>query len=275
MNDSEARKILREHGEEPPKRGQLGPEWKAKATHYADQEAAEINGRADTGASYDGSVTEADFPPGDLPDPPAELAGPGEGEQKPRRVKTKAKARGGSLSGLLRGRQSDGGSSTGPRAPRVPVDRLVSRGWEMLAGLAARVDPPLGRCLDMQAPVAGLILEDVVRGTAVDRVLQPVARAEEKAEKVLALAAPPMIVLGLEAAQALPEDQRRMREAILLPLLQESLVLWVKIAGDKVDERMAREEEEAPAREKAAQLIQMMFAPPAGAAMPDQETAAA
>ena len=128
----------------------------------------------------------------------------------------------------------------------------------------------------MQAPVAGLIMEDIVKGTFADRALQPVARAEEKAEKGLALIAPPLCVVGLEMAQQLPEGQRKMREAILWPLLIESMVRWDRIAGDKVEELATRVEREAPARERAEKLAGLIFAQaPGSPAEAEPATAAA
>jgi len=271
MDDAEARAILREHGEDPPKKGRLSPDWRAMADGY----------RQDTpGPDYDPGITDADFtdvieagdPPeivdGEIVDGEITAAAPVTAERRPRRPRASRPP----LRERLRGKPAAKGKAKGkPRHPRVPVDRLIGRAWEIMGGLAARVDPPMGAVLTMQSPVAGLILEDVVKGTAADRVLQPLARAEERAEKVLALAAPPMIVAALEHAATLPEDQARLRQAILLPMLEESLVLWVRIAGDKVEEMARREVETGPAREKARELIAMIFPQPA----PQPETVAA
>jgi hypothetical protein len=248
MTDDEARAILRTHDETPPDRGRLSAEWRAKATHYADQDTGE--------SDYEAGVTDADFTAAEAEAPPAVVE-----ERRPRRVRAAA-PKTPSLRDTTRTL-----FGKGPRKPkakvthkRVPVDRFIGRMWEVLGGLAGRVDVPLGRCLQMQAPVAGLILEDVVKGTAADRAIQPLARAEEKAEKVIALAAPPMIVLALEYAAGLPPEQRQLREAILVPMLEESMTLWVKVAGDKLDEQIAREAETAPARQKARELMELIFA---------------
>jgi len=48
--------------------------------------------------------------------------------------------------------------------------------------------------LAMQAPVAGVVVDEICAGTIVDRVLQPLARGGEKAEKAFALLGPPLIV---------------------------------------------------------------------------------
>lgn len=253
MEDDEARAILREHGEEPPQRGRLAPQWKTRAESL----------RADAPAEpYDGGVTPEDFGTEDVSTaaPPPELPA----ERKPRRPTRERKS--------LRERVTAAKGKPGAKKkhPRVPVDRLISRAWDMMGGLASRVDVPLGRCLQMQAPVAGLIMEDIVKGTFADRALQPVARAEDKAEKGLALIGPPLCVVGLEMAQQLPEDQRKMREAILYPLLIESMVLWDRIAGDKIDELAVRIKADEPARQRAAELAAIIFGQ-----VPEKEPAAA
>lgn len=255
LSDEDRRAILREHGHTPPAKGKLSGHWRDLVD---DIRTGAEPGSPEPGESYDAGVTAADFP-----DPAPEPDGAVEGtpvipaERRPRRVKPQRPT----LTGRLKGARGKAAARK-PKRPRVPVDRIVSRFWDVLGGLAGRVDPPLGRCLQMQAPVAGLILEDVVKGTMVDRALQPLARAEEKGEKVLALAGPPMLVLALEKAQGLPPQERAMREAVLLPMLEESLHLWTKIAGDKVAEKARRDAEDGPAREQVAELLAMIWPEP-------------
>jgi hypothetical protein len=59
----------------------------------------------------------------------------------------------------------------------------------------------------------------------------------------------------LQAAQGLPEDQRAVRQAFLVPMLREALVLQVKIAGDKVVAKAARDAEMAPIYEQVDKLM--------------------
>jgi hypothetical protein len=265
MDDAEARAILREHGEEPPKRGTLGTSWRERAEELTARGPG-LNGE-EPGDDYGQGVTAADFEDvstaADPPDTSAAAAAAEQLEQPPRRSRRPRK----SLADRVRDVGSPGRGKPKGKAkkhhPRVRVDRLISRGWDLLGGLAGQIDPPLGRCLQMQSPVAGLILEDVVKGTFADRALQPIARAEDKAEKVAALVGPPLFVAGLEAAQRLPEVQRKAREAILWPLLVESIVLSERVAGAYADEVIARAEQDGPARERATRLAGMIFAVPA------------
>jgi hypothetical protein len=267
MDDAEARAILRQSGERPPTRGKLGADWMERAAELA-ASAPGQNG-AEPGDDYDEGVSAADFgQPGAEPvsvaaEPPTSRAD--QLEQPPRRPGRRGRARGRGRPSLADRVRAAGKSSSGKAKkhhPRVRVDGLISRGWGFLGAAAMRVDAPLGRCLTMQAPVAGIVLEDAVKGTFIDRGLQPIARVEDRAEKVASVVLPPLIVAGLEMAQRLPEPQRRAREAILWPLLVESLVLGERVAGSYADEVLARAEQDAPARERATKVASAIFAVP-------------
>jgi hypothetical protein len=244
MDDAEARAILREHGEEPPVRGRLNPDWISRAEAL----------RADAPApapDYDGGVSDADFEVTEAAEPPAVLP-----ERKPRKVRT------GPARPSLRERFTKAASGKGKpkrKHPRLSLAPLIGEFWAVLGGMATRVDVPVGRCLQMQAPVAGLVLEDVVKGTIVDTALQPIARAEDKAKAVGALILPPVLVAAIEQAQTLPEQQRKNREAFLMPMLVQSLMMWERVAGDRIGEIIEREKAEAPMRERAEANARLIF----------------
>lgn len=265
-DDADIRAVLREHGYDPPARGRLSEDW-------LERHAEIIAGTAE---GPDPDATEADPPPdtaGSAQETPA-------AEQRPRRpgrTRTRRQPLTDRLKGA-RGKAKPGrGGRAKPKHPRVPVDRLTGMLWEALGRMFTPISPPTGRCLQLQAPVAGLLMEDVVKGTMADRFVQPWARAEEKGKKVLAVAAPPMIVLALEQAQGLPDAQRQVREAFLLPMLLESLMMWDDVAGEKIEEQMARAEREGPRRERAERIMAMIFAPPtpAGPATSSEDEQAA
>lgn len=121
---------------------------------------------------------------------------------------------------------------TAPR-PRVAVDRLISHAWTVLARVVAPVSMPVARVLELQAPVAGLVLEDVVKGTVVDRVLQPLARIEGGGETAFAMIGPPLLVGMLQ--------NRPNMAPVLVPILREALRTWIIVAGPKL-ERVAEQE---------------------------------
>lgn len=231
QDDAEVRAVLREHGVDVPNRGRISA---ANLARYQEITGSGSGGGEENGAApepdYDSGVTEADFP-----DEPEEAAAV-EPERKPRRVRS-AKPAGG-IAARLRGQARP--KARKPKHPRVKVDRLIEHFWALAARIAEPIAPATSRCLQMEADVAGVIMEDVVRGTVVDKVLQPVARAEEKGKKAAALAGPPLIVLGLEMAQGLPPEQRAARQMILLPMLREALALQVEIVGERAAEIEAR-----------------------------------
>lgn len=270
---ADIRAVLREHGHEPPARGKLSRDW----LDIYDAIRAGQDGGPPPEGSYDGGVTVADFPP----DEDEAAAGGVPAERAPRKPRATRKPL---TERLKAARGKAKAKPKGKPRPRVPVDRVVGMVWEALGRMFTPLSAPTGRCLQLQAPVAGLILEDVVKGTVADRVLQPIARAEEKGKKVFALAAPPAIVLAIEQSQAaviagrLTEQQYRAREAILLPMLQESLMMWDDVAGEKIEAQMARDAERGPARERAQRIMRMIFAPPTagpGTPSPEDEAAAA
>lgn len=262
MDDAERRAILREQGEEPPKKGKLGPDWVARA----DEIKAKITGAP----AYDGGVTDADFADTTAaaePEPAPVLPA----ERKPRAIRTPAP----SLRERFTRKPKAGAkksTTAKKKLPRLSLAPLIGEVWGVMGGLAGRVDVPLGRCLQMQAPVAGEILEDVVRGTIVDTALQPVARAEDKAKAVGALVLPPALVVFIEHAQTLPDDQRKMREAFAWPMLVQSLMMYERIAGDKMAQMAERIELDAGAMERAENAARLIFAMAAPAAAPEPET---
>ena len=121
------------------------------------------------------------------------------------------------------------------RTPRVPVDNLISTVWGFMAQAVQPFNMPVARVVAMQSPVAGMILEDVVKNTVVDRMLQPVAKFAGGGEVAIALLGPPLIVAAMTS--------RPNQAAMLIPVLRSSLKSWVKVAGPKL-EKVAQEEAE-------------------------------
>ena len=108
---------------------------------------------------------------------------------------------------------------------RVSIENIVSSGWG-LAAMALLRKPqsvPVARVLQMQAPVAGVIVDDLAKGTVIDRVLQPLARAGEKGETAFALIGPPVLVGAMTARPDL--------WPVLKPMLRMSLMSWAEISG--------------------------------------------
>lgn len=89
----------------------------------------------------------------------------------------------------------------------------------------------------MQAPVAGVIVDDMCKGTVVDRVLQPLARGSEKAEKGFALIGPPILVAMISSRPEL--------YPVLSGPLKVAMLSWVEIAGPAMEKAQRKAEQMA------------------------------
>lgn len=118
---------------------------------------------------------------------------------------------------------------------RVSLESMCEGAWNVLGNLVGSQGlVPTGRVLKLQAPIAGAILEDSLKGTLVDRIAQPLARGGEATKELGALIGVPIIVtmmtLKPEMAQQLHGTLRR------------SLREWAILAGPRIKAREKREE---------------------------------
>jgi len=206
MSDSEIRAWLRDQGDNVSDRGPISTA--ARARYELAHGFRESDGPDD--ADFD--VSE----PGPPPDPEA-------AEAKPRTIATPRTAR------LPWKRPGAAKGRARARHKRVPLDDTIATVWRGLAGLA-RPLPATSRLLKLQAPVAGVILEPVVRDTVVDRLLQPLARTTKGGEALAVLLGPPALVTAMQLnPQTIP---------FLMPALRELLLRMVKVAGPSMSEAM-------------------------------------
>jgi hypothetical protein len=148
--------------------------------------------------------------------------------------------------------------NTGPGHRRVSLENLITTAW----GLAGKFLPvsatPVARVLEMQAPVAGIVVDEMARGTAADAILQPFARAGEKGEKAMALIGPPLLVGAVCSNPKL--------YPVVRPMLKTSIMLWMEVsepAMKKAQQRAKRFEEKFGGADVDA-MIDALFAPPEG-----------
>lgn len=216
---------------------------------------------ADAEAAVTAAGPPVEAPPAEAPEAPREVV-PRRPKSRPARgLAERVRAAGG---GRSKGKGAGSKARTGrPRTahPRVSVAGVIGWAWGAGARAAAPLSGYLSQCLAMQAPVAGLVLEDQVRGTVVDRALQPLARGQARLEGAAALFVLPMAVAALEATEGYPEPKRTMRRAFLIPLAVEGAVMWVRVAGPKVEELVREQQERGPEREQAAGLLLSMGMP--------------
>jgi hypothetical protein len=141
--------------------------------------------------------------------------------------------------------------------PRVPVDKVLSVAWTGLSRLVALAGPnmiPVSRVLVMQAPVVGMLLEDEVKGTIVDRVLQPLARVQTGSDLAFALVGPPLITAAIV--------QKHELYPVLRPALRYSLMTWIRVSGPKLEKWIEESREfEEKYGTQVDEMIDRIFAP--------------
>lgn len=121
-----------------------------------------------------------------------------------------------------------------PARRRVSIEGLAAGLWGLLGhGAQSQGFVPTGRVLALQAPVAGVILEDSLKGTVADKLLQPLARMSERGTELAALLGPPVLVSVITARPELAP--------MLLGPLKGTLKQWVVIAGPKMKKKEERE----------------------------------
>lgn len=190
-------------GAEIPGKGRIPKHLQAvyDAAHPGEEEAggaypeeSGLDPGVGAGPAYDGGVTEADFPSG--PDEPVAA------ERRPRKVSATRKQQARSFRQRIWG----GGDTKRPKKkhPRISLKGLIEDTW-MDAAWTFQGLPPVEKILYLQAPLAGQLLEDTVRDTAVDKMLQPVARLDRQFKAFESLTAP--LWVGLIMVKGRRDDE--------------------------------------------------------------------
>lgn len=176
-------------------------------------------------------------------------------EAAPRRP-ARAKASSPGIGGLF----TRGNKPKGKRKPRVSTEGLLGAVWRGLAGMAAPL-PPLQRTLKVQAPVAGAILDDAVKDTIIDPLLQPLARLAGVGKAGSALIGPPVFVTAITVYGMRCQEQGVAPNPLIWQGLDEgltaSLSAWFELSGPKFEEALLREKE---FEERHGQTIEAMKA---------------
>ena len=254
--DTDIRQWAREKGLQVGERGRLpGDVTEAYRAEHPDYEGRVV---------VDGYGTDQERV---MPDPPGELvpvvvdqAAGVDGERAPKDSTPSGPRR---LWNRLKARAS------GRHKRRASLDWVGTIGWSTLAQVvASRGALPTARVLEMQAPTAGLILDQALAGTLADRMLQPIARGGKRAQAAAALIGPPLLVTAISLH---PE-----KIETLGPILKECLIQWAIVAGPKMQELAKRQEkikEELDGWDPDVMLAEI-FAPPPGMAPAEPASAA-
>jgi hypothetical protein len=266
----------------------VGPRGKISDQLRAQYDAAAAEGTLELEPELE--VITADEP---APAAEAEAAAPGSAvEARPRRPRAAAQGGRGPFAGLFnRGgpRQAKPKTAARRRAaalPRVSLAGLIEDAWSDMAWASATI-PPLQRLLYAQAPMAGIGLEQALAGTFVDRALQPVARAEDKAKMVGGLLMPPaFLMLVLATAPApyqveidgkivaqVPEPSVEHKAALLG--LRWSFMLMAKAGNMHLDEYKVKAEERAELGRQADAFMAYILGIPATGPEAEHDQAAA
>lgn len=213
-SDREIRQWAREAGHDVPVRGRLNEEFRELyAAAHPDAEMSDNPALSviEGGAEGEGVRPSAPVDTGEVaPTPPPGL--------------------GGKLLG--RGRS---GSGMRPAKKRVSLEELAAGAWGLLGTAAGQQGlMPTARVLQMQAPIAGAILEDTLRDTVADKLLQPLARGQETASEIFSLIGPPVIVTAISL--------NPQRAPMLMPMLKGMMRSWVLTAGPRMKAKAKREE---------------------------------
>lgn len=225
--------------------------------------------------SEDAGVTEADFPP------PLD---PGDDDATPERPAPKRERRPRVVKPAARGRKGwknvFGGAQAKPkqRGPRTDLSEFAEDTWRDLALLSSGIMPPVSRVLTIQAPYAGVVFDEAVRGLpVVDAVLQPVARASVSLRALNGLLGPVFFTAGItvsgewvtdEAGQPVYGPDGRpvptQRTAMMIGGLKYSLLQMSRTAD--LGQVQARAEVDAERMRSVDALVDFIFGfPPAAA----------
>jgi hypothetical protein len=116
------------------------------------------------------------------------------------------------------------------KGPRVSIESLGTLGWGGMGMWLERsgADAPVGRVMQFQAPLAGSKLDNIIAGTWLDTLLQPLVKQTDKLEDLGVLIALPALIFMYERNPAIEPFVagfiRQVLEATILdmaPLLQK------------------------------------------------------
>lgn len=226
----------------------------------------------DDGAAYPDGMTAADF---ELQDAARDDDDDDLAESRPKAPPSQ------STRSRLRGRLKTGGTTgrgTGKKQPpRTPTSDLIGSAWRMAAKVAQPI-PPMYRTLRLQSVIAGPLIDEAVKGTAVDRVLQPIARLAATGETTAALLAPNLAIAAMafhsaQAAKAETEPNPVVMQGCV-EMMRYGLMAMIRVGGDAFTAQVARErDDEERYGATVDMLIAYIMAPPGDPAAEESEAA--
>jgi hypothetical protein len=163
----------------------------------------------------------------------------------------------GGLKNKLSGMAKTRPAGTRGAGRRQSLERVGGFFWSGMANVVAGAGlVPASRMIAMQAPIAGMVLEDSLKGTVVDKAAQPLARLVGKGGDIGALLGPIFLVTAI---QKKPEMYPQLK-----PYLEDALWSYVEVAGPafkKLEERKVKRATMLEEGFDMEALIQSLFAP--------------
>ena len=201
--------------------------------------SAAHNGGPAPGPDYPPGMDESDFdvaeaviPDDDMAEvPPLPVAAP----------KATSRMTPSRLSGAFRRGKTSGKRKTKPKHPRVSTADLIGSGWRIAAKVAQPL-PPMYRTLRLQSVIAGPLIDDAVKGTMVDPILQPLARLSRAGETVSALVAPNLAIgaMAYHLHQTSGEPNPVVMQACQ-EMLRYGLMAMMRVGGDAFAAQLAKD----------------------------------
>jgi hypothetical protein len=287
IGDDEIRDWARSTGRAVGTRGVLSPRLRAEYEAIAASSGAHV-GDADPVTQPIPVVPPEPAPAGAESPPPRPRAA--KAETRPRPVRQASR------SPLSRARAWLNGSATakpaakgrapkvkvaeGPARPRTPVTDLAEFVWNQTARAMEHFNPPVARTMAWQAPYIGIVADDVLAATPVDKILQPIARMQHGVSGAGAMIAMPFVVGAITSERNDPELHgmpAAVRQQFLQSALESCIESQLKMFGTgNLAERI---QEAAASREQLdgdiAAIRDMIFATlPAPVTVPEGASAA-
>jgi hypothetical protein len=249
---TDVRAWLREQG-----RGdEVGPRGGVKATLTAEYDAA--HPPADP---LDLGDAEPDAVAGDRPPSDEGAKQEPTGEQPPRRP-----ARGGGRPkrGLLDRVWTRPPQDKKPRrTPRANLSDFAEETWLDLAWMATPI-PPLAEMFTIQAPYAGVVAEQYIKGTPVDSIVQPIARYSASYRALSGLIGCPLFtaLICFEGKMDPATGEYDVRTQMMFGMLKYSLLQMSKVTDLNADQIQERTEAMATRNAAVDAIINRLFPRP-------------
>lgn len=107
-------------------------------------------------------------------------------------------------------------------AARISGESVIATAWFGAGALLInkKLDPPVGRILQLEAPLAAKEIDNAIAGTFLDKILQPIFKSASQLETVGAVVALPIMVGLYERKPALaPLLESQMKETLVSVML--------------------------------------------------------